>query len=86
MIAGENLYGGSYRLFTGIYEKLGIKFHFVDIENASNVEQFINSNTKMIWVETPTNPTMQIADIHMLSSIAKKYNVLMAVGKFRADG
>lgn len=79
VIAGENLYGGSYRLFTGIYEKLGIKFHFVDIENASNVEQFINSNTKMIWVETPTNPTMQIADIHMLSSIAKKYNVLMAV-------
>jgi len=79
VIAGENLYGGSYRLFTGIYEKLGIKFHFVDIESASNVEQFINSNTKMIWVETPTNPTMQIADIHMLSSIAKKYNVLMAV-------
>jgi cystathionine gamma-lyase/cystathionine beta-lyase len=79
VIAGENLYGGSYRLFTGIYEKLGIKFHFVDIENASNVEQFINSNTKMIWLETPTNPTMQIADIHMLSSIAKKYNVLMAV-------
>jgi len=79
VIAGENLYGGSYRLFTGIYEKLGIKFHFVDIENASNVEQFINSNTKMIWVETPTNPTMQIADIHKLSSIAKKHNVLMAV-------
>ncbi len=77
VIAGENLYGGSYRLFTEIYEKFGIKFHFVDIGNASNIEAYINSNTKLIWVETPTNPTMQIADIQELSSIAKKHNIIM---------
>jgi cystathionine gamma-lyase len=77
VIAGENLYGGSYRLFTEIYEKFGIKFHFVDIGNASNIEAYINSNTKVIWAETPTNPTMQIADIQELSSIAKKHNIIM---------
>lgn len=77
VIAGENLYGGSYRLFTGIYEKFGIKFHFVDLDKASNIEAFINPNTKMIWAETPTNPTMQIADIQELSIIAKKHGIIM---------
>lgn len=77
VIAGENLYGGSYRLFTGIYEKFGVKFHFVDLDNASNIESYINSNTKMIWAETPTNPTMQIADIQALSVIAKKHGIIM---------
>lgn len=77
VIAGENLYGGSYRLFTGIYEKFGVKFHFVDLYNASNIESYINSNTKMIWAETPTNPTMQIADIQALSVIAKKHGIIM---------
>lgn len=79
VIAGENLYGGSYRLFTGIYEKFGVKFHFVDLENASNIEAYINSKTKMIWAETPTNPTMQIADIQALSIIAKKHGIIMVV-------
>jgi len=77
VIAGENLYGGSYRLFTGIYEKFGIKFHFVDLDKASNIEACINPNTKMIWAETPTNPTMQIADIQALSIIAKKHGIIM---------
>jgi cystathionine gamma-lyase len=77
VIAGENLYGGSYRLFTGIYEKFGVKFHFVDLDKASNVEKYINSNTKMIWAETPTNPTMQIADLQALSIIAKKHGIIM---------
>jgi len=77
VIAGENLYGGSYRLFTEIYEKFGIKFHFIDLGNASNIEAYINASTKVIWAETPTNPTMQIADIQALSSIAKKHNILM---------
>ena len=77
VIAGENLYGGSYRLFTEIYEKFGIKFHFVNLGNVSNIEAYINANTKVIWAETPTNPTMQIADIQALSSIAKKHNILM---------
>ncbi|MEJ6583185.1 MAG: PLP-dependent aspartate aminotransferase family protein [Crocinitomicaceae bacterium] len=77
VIAGENLYGGSYRLFTEIYEKFGIKFHFVNLEIASNIEEYINANTKVIWAETPTNPTMQIADIQELSAIAKKHNIIM---------
>ena len=77
VIAGENLYGGSYRLFTGIFEKFGIKFHFVNLDEASNCEKFINANTKMIWAETPTNPTMQIADIVALSSISKKHNLIL---------
>lgn len=79
VIAGENLYGGTYRLFTGIYEKFGIKFHFVDLDKASNIEEYINTNTKMIWAETPTNPTMQIADIEALSLIAKKNNIKLVV-------
>ncbi len=77
VIAGENLYGGSYRLFTGIFEKFGIKFHFVNLDEASNCEKFINANTKMIWAETPTNPTMQIADIVALSSISKKHKLIL---------
>lgn len=79
VITGDDLYGGSYRMFTKIYEPLGIKFHFVNMFDLSNVEKAINKNTKMIWAETPTNPTMQIVDISALSSIAKKNNLMLAV-------
>ncbi len=78
VISGDDLYGGTYRLFTKIYEKFGIKFHFIDLTNASNVEQYINANTKLIWAETPTNPTMQIIDIKALATICKKHNLLLA--------
>jgi cystathionine gamma-lyase/cystathionine beta-lyase len=79
VITGDDLYGGSYRLFTKIYEPYGIKFHFVNLTDASNIEQYINENTKMIWAETPTNPTMQIIDIEACSKIAKAHNLTLVV-------
>ena len=77
VITGDDLYGGTYRLFTKIYEKFGIKFHFVNLTDAENVKEYINSNTKLIWAETPTNPTMQIIDIEAVAKIAKANNILM---------
>jgi cystathionine gamma-lyase len=77
VITGDDLYGGTYRLFTKIYEKFGIKFHFIDLTNAENVKNYINANTKLIWAETPTNPTMQIIDIEAVSNIAKAHQIIM---------
>ena len=79
IISTNDLYGGSYRLFTRIYENMGIKFHFVGMNDAEKIEDSINDNTKLIWVETPTNPTMKIIDIEAVSKIAKKHNILLAV-------
>ena len=79
VISTNDLYGGSYRLFTSIFKKFGIKFHFIGMENAGNIENYINDNTKLIWVETPTNPMMNIIDIKACSQIAKKHNILLAV-------
>ena len=79
VISTNDLYGGTYRLFTSIFEGFGIKFHFVGMENAANIENYINSNTKLIWVETPTNPMLNIIDIKVAATIAKKHNVLLAV-------
>ncbi|EGV42308.1 cystathionine gamma-synthase [Bizionia argentinensis JUB59] len=79
VISTSDLYGGSYRLFTAVFEKLGIKFHFVDMENTDNIEKFVNKNTKLLWVETPTNPMMNIIDIKGCAVLAKKYNLLLAV-------
>jgi len=79
VISTNDLYGGTYRLFTKIFEDFGIKFHFIGMENAQHIESYINNNTKLIWVETPTNPMMNIIDIVATSEIAKKHNVLLAV-------
>ncbi len=79
IISTNDLYGGSYRLFMKIFEKFGIKFHLVNMENAKEVEKYINQNTRLIWVETPTNPMMNIIDIEAMSGIAKKHNLLLAV-------
>ncbi|PTX60217.1 cystathionine gamma-lyase [Kordia periserrulae] len=79
VIATNDLYGGSYRLFTKVFEDFGIKFHFVNMENAATIEEFINTNTKLIWIETPTNPMMNIIDIEAVSTVAKTHNVLLAV-------
>lgn len=79
VISTNDLYGGSYRLFTGIFEKFGITFHFVSMENAQNIEQHINQNTKLIWVETPTNPMLNIIDIKAVAAVAKKHNILLGV-------
>lgn len=79
IVSTNDLYGGSYRLFTKIYENFGIKFHFVGMQNVADIEKYINGNTKMIWVETPTNPMMNIIDIEATAAIAKKHNLLLAV-------
>lgn len=79
VITGNDLYGGSYRMFTKIFEPMGIKFHFVDMHQAENIEKYINANTKLLWVETPTNPTMQIVDIAACANIAKKHNIIFTV-------
>jgi len=79
VIATNDLYGGSYRMFTKIYEPMGIKFHFVSMQDASNIKNFINANTKMLWVETPTNPTMQIIDIKACAAIAKESKLILVV-------
>ena len=79
VISTNDLYGGSYRLFTQIFEKFQIKFHFIGMGNASNIETHINLNTKLIWVETPTNPMLNIIDIKAVSRIAKQHQVLLAV-------
>lgn len=79
VISTNDLYGGSYRIFKTIFEQYGIKFHFVSMNNTIALEKKINKNTKLIWVETPTNPTMQIIDIKAIALIAKANNVLLAV-------
>lgn len=79
VITGDDLYGGSYRMFTKIFANYGIKFHFINMLEASNIEKYVNANTKLIWVETPTNPTMQIIDIEACALIAKKHNLLLTV-------
>jgi cystathionine beta-lyase/cystathionine gamma-synthase len=79
VISTNDLYGGTYRLFTKIFEGFGIKFHFIGMQNAANIESYINENTKLIWVETPTNPMMNIIDIEATATIAKKYNIMLVV-------
>lgn len=79
VISTNDLYGGTYRLFTSIFEKFGIQFRFIGMENANTVEDYISEKTKLIWVETPTNPMMNIIDIKKVATIANKHNILMAV-------
>ena len=79
VITTNDLYGGSYRIFTGIFEQFGIKFHFVNMNSLETVKTKINDNTKLIWAETPTNPMMNIIDIEALAKIAKENNVLLGV-------
>jgi cystathionine beta-lyase/cystathionine gamma-synthase len=79
VIAAADMYGGTYRLFSKVFEKFGIKFHYVDMQNADNIKEFINGNTKLIWTETPTNPLMNIVDIAAVSAIAKQHNILLCV-------
>ncbi|MBS1628212.1 MAG: cystathionine gamma-synthase [Bacteroidetes bacterium] len=79
VICGNDMYGGTYRLFTKIYEKFGIKFHYINMQSVTNIEALINNNTKLIWAETPTNPLMNIVDIAAVASIAKKHNVILCV-------
>ena len=79
VITGDDIYGGSYRLFSKIYEPMGIKFHYINLYDAENITAYINSNTKIIWAETPTNPTLKIVDIAAVSKIAKAHQLLLAI-------
>jgi cystathionine beta-lyase len=81
VIAGDDLYGGTYRMFTKIFQKYGLKFSFVDMNDISNVTNAINEKTKLIWVETPTNPLMKIADIKEITTAVNAVNtaILIAV-------
>ncbi|WP_396209687.1 cystathionine gamma-synthase [Flavobacterium sp.] len=79
IIAMDDLYGGTYRLFTRLYKDSGIKFHFVDMNDLDKFQALINENTKLVWVETPTNPLMKLADIAAIAQITKKHNILFAV-------
>ncbi len=79
VISTNDLYGGTYRLFRRIFEPLGIKFHFVEMAETNAIEALVNKNTKLIWVETPTNPMMNIIDIEAIGKVAKSSNTLLVV-------
>lgn len=79
VIAMDDLYGGTYRLFTRFYQELGIVFHFIDMSNMEFFQSKINEKTKLVWIETPTNPLMKLADIAALAKITQKNKILFAV-------
>ncbi|NCT93889.1 MAG: cystathionine gamma-synthase [Chitinophagaceae bacterium] len=79
VIAANDMYGGTYRLFTKVFAKFGIRFTYVDTTDAANVSKAITAQTKLIWIETPTNPLMNITDIAAIAAIAKKAGVLLCV-------
>lgn len=79
VITGNDLYGGTYRMFTKVFEPLGIKFHFVDLQNPDAIKSVLNDHSKLLWLETPTNPTMQIIDIKTCCDIAHQNNMICAV-------
>lgn len=79
VISTNDLYGGTFRLFTKVYEKYGIVFRFTGMENTAKIEEHINGRTRMIWVETPTNPMLNIIDIENAAKVAKQHGLLLAV-------
>jgi cystathionine gamma-lyase len=79
VITGDDLYGGTYRMFTKVFAHFGITFHFIDLKDPNNIKKYVNSNTKLLWIETPTNPTMQIVDIEACGKIAKEHKLIFAV-------
>jgi len=79
VVSTNDLYGGTYRIFTKVFENYGIKFNFIGMENADKIEEHITKNTKLIWVETPTNPMLNIIDIESIAKVAKKHGILLGV-------
>ena len=79
VITGNDLYGGSYRMFTKIFANYGIKFHFLDLSKPEIINDYVNENTKLVWIETPTNPTMQVIDIEKVASITKTKGLILVV-------
>ena len=79
IVAVDDIYGGAYRLFTHVYAKFGIKVHYVDTTDVENVLNYINDKTKLVWLESPTNPTLKVSDINKIANIAHAYNALVVV-------
>lgn len=79
VIAANDMYGGTYRLFTKIFAKFGIRFTYINMQDAATIQKAISENTKLIWLETPTNPLMNITDISAVAALAKKRGILVCV-------
>ncbi|MCA1762202.1 MAG: PLP-dependent aspartate aminotransferase family protein [Flavobacteriales bacterium] len=79
VISTNDLYGGTYRIFSTIFERFGIKFHYTSMDEPAKVKALMNEKTRLVWVETPTNPTLKVIDIEKLASLTKETNVLLAV-------
>ncbi|GAA3915311.1 cystathionine gamma-synthase [Chitinophaga oryziterrae] len=79
VIASNDLYGGTYRIFTKVFERYGIKFQFINMQDAQNIKNYVTAKTRLIWIETPTNPLLNIIDIEATAQIAKQHNILLAV-------
>jgi cystathionine beta-lyase len=79
IVAVDDIYGGAYRLFTQIYQKFGIKIHYVDTTEASNIKAYLNENTKLVWLESPTNPTLKISDIKTIAQLAHEVGALVVI-------
>jgi cystathionine beta-lyase/cystathionine gamma-synthase len=79
VICGNDMYGGTYRLFTKVFEKFGIRFHYIDLSDTANINRIINGQTKLIWLETPTNPLMNVVDIEAVTSLVKGKNIMVCV-------
>ncbi len=79
VICTNDLYGGTYRIFTQVFSKFGIKFHFIPMDDAATIESYITPNTRLVWVETPTNPLMSVVDIRAIAEITNKHEILLAV-------
>lgn len=79
VICGNDMYGGTYRLFTKVFEKFGIRFHYINMQDVENIRHYINAKTKLIWIETPTNPLMNITDIAAVAAITKEAKILLCV-------
>lgn len=79
VVAGDDMYGGTFRLFDRVIKNNGINFDYVDLTNLENLEKTVTPNTKMIWIETPTNPTLKLVDIKAVSTFARKKNILVVV-------
>jgi cystathionine beta-lyase len=79
VIVANDLYGGTFRIFTKVFANYGIKFHFIDMSDTEHIRQYVNANTKMIWAETPTNPLLNIVDIEGCARISKEHNLILVV-------
>lgn len=79
VVAGNDLYGGTYRIFVKVFEQFGLEFDFIDMSNARNVKKVMKANTKLVWIETPTNPLLRIVDIEKVCGIAKAAGALSVV-------